>query len=599
LVLRLNERRDEIWKPVGPPISTDRWVGHDPSERFPVYTRGNAGEVYPEVFTPLSFSVAAQAAERAMRNALITSGLIRRSELTGLPLTTAVGSGVFGGYAYLNLSIQRLAAARTPGGKATDADVNYLGVGDPPPHVPGPGERNIWATVAGLGYLWRLITTRTLPDLAHDQRRVDDFLLALPPPGSATDGELRASMVELLPLFATLFERHLIVSFGAGIAVSVLSSICDRQLGQPLLATQLLAGLGDVDSAAPSQAMWDLSRQVNASPSLAAHFDAGTTALTDRLEAARAGDSAVVEFLAELERFLARFGSRGPNEWDTAFDTWETDPDLALVLVDRMRSADDSHEPDLQVQRMAAQAAGLEDDCLRQLRPPTRALFRRTLASARLHSRARERSKTTVVRAIHGGRLQAMELDRRLAARSGGQRGDLWFLLDPEVDGYLADPAGYRSLIAERRAQHHRLAERIPPFFFSGRQPPLEQWPLRSQELPSLPVGQALTGLPGCPGRAQGRARVVTHPGDPRGLAPGDVLVAPLTDPAWTPLFVAAEAVVVDVGAVMSHAVIVSRELGIPCVVSATDATRRIPDGALIEVDGTAGTVTVLAGPDG
>jgi rifampicin phosphotransferase len=74
--------------------------------------------------------------------------------------------------------------------------------------------------------------------------------------------------------------------------------------------------------------------------------------------------------------------------------------------------------------------------------------------------------------------------------------------------------------------------------------------------------------------------------------------VAPITDPAWTPLFLAAEAVVVDVGAVMSHAVIVSRELGIPCVVSALGATQIIPDGALIEVDGNAGTVTVVETPE-
>ena len=86
-------------------------------------------------------------------------------------------------------------------------------------------------------------------------------------------------------------------------------------------------------------------------------------------------------------------------------------------------------------------------------------------------------------------------------------------------------------------------------------------------------------------------------PADPRGLKPGDVLVAPLTDPSWTPLVVPAEAVVLDVGAVMSHAVIVSRELGIPCAVSVRDATRRIPDGALIEVDGGRGTVTVLELP--
>ena len=90
-----------------------------------------------------------------------------------------------------------------------------------------------------------------------------------------------------------------------------------------------------------------------------------------------------------------------------------------------------------------------------------------------------------------------------------------------------------------------------------------------------------------------GRGRVLLDPAEGGELEPGDVLVAPITDPSWTPLFVPASAVVVDVGAQVSHAVIVSRELGIPCVVSVTDATRRIPEGALVTVDGTTGTVTV------
>ena len=80
---------------------------------------------------------------------------------------------------------------------------------------------------------------------------------------------------------------------------------------------------------------------------------------------------------------------------------------------------------------------------------------------------------------------------------------------------------------------------------------------------------------------------------DPEGLEPGDVLVAPQTDPSWVPLFVPAAAVVVNVGATGSHAMIVSRELGIPCVVSVADGTDVIPDGAIVTVDGTAGTVSI------
>lgn len=86
---------------------------------------------------------------------------------------------------------------------------------------------------------------------------------------------------------------------------------------------------------------------------------------------------------------------------------------------------------------------------------------------------------------------------------------------------------------------------------------------------------------------------MILDPAKPEGLEPDDVLVAPLTDPAWTPLFTSAAAVIVEHGAPVSHAVIISRELGIPCVVSLTDATKLIRDGARVTVDGSTGSVTV------
>ncbi|MDQ1396354.1 MAG: rifampicin phosphotransferase, partial [Acidimicrobiaceae bacterium] len=124
--------------------------------------------------------------------------------------------------------------------------------------------------------------------------------------------------------------------------------------------------------------------------------------------------------------------------------------------------------------------------------------------------------------------------------------------------------------------------------------PPMSEWKRRdASTVERVASGAQLTGIPGCAGTATGRARIILDPSDPFALEEGDILVAPVTDPAWTPLFVTAGAVVVDVGAQITHAVIVSRELGIPCVVSVTDATKKIPDGATITVDGAAGTVTV------
>ncbi|MEE2682782.1 MAG: PEP-utilizing enzyme, partial [Actinomycetota bacterium] len=95
-------------------------------------------------------------------------------------------------------------------------------------------------------------------------------------------------------------------------------------------------------------------------------------------------------------------------------------------------------------------------------------------------------------------------------------------------------------------------------------------------------------------GTVRGTARVILDPTDPFDLEPGDILIAPLTDPSWTPLFMTAGGVVVDVGGQRSHAVIVSRELGLPCVISVTDGTKRIPNGSQIEVNGSTGEVSIL-----
>ena len=133
------------------------------------------------------------------------------------------------------------------------------------------------------------------------------------------------------------------------------------------------------------------------------------------------------------------------------------------------------------------------------------------------------------------------------------------------------------------------------PFVFVGSPPPMADFPRRDAAVIDIAGnGDELAGVPGCPGISRGRARVVLDSHDPTALEPGDVLVAPITDPSWTPLFVPASGVIVDVGAPLSHAIIVSRELGIPCVVSVTDATKRIPDGALVEVNGETGVITVI-----
>ena len=108
-----------------------------------------------------------------------------------------------------------------------------------------------------------------------------------------------------------------------------------------------------------------------------------------------------------------------------------------------------------------------------------------------------------------------------------------------------------------------------------------------------LVPGQALTGVGVSAGRVRGRVRIV-RPETIDDLEAGEILVAEVTDVGYTAAFAYAGAVVTELGGPMSHAAVVAREFGIPCVVDVHDATRRLAPGALIEVDGTSGTVQVL-----
>jgi phosphoenolpyruvate synthase/pyruvate phosphate dikinase len=174
-------------------------------------------------------------------------------------------------------------------------------------------------------------------------------------------------------------------------------------------------------------------------------------------------------------------------------------------------------------------------------------------------------------------------------------------LLADELDDYVADPSSFAAVIAERLEMYRTLHDIDPPFVLAADPPPLSEWPRRSalkvEEIPLAAEGDVLTGLGGSSGSYTGTACIMEDLSDLDRLEYGDVLVAPFTDAAWTPLFLVAGAVVVDLGAINSHAMVVAREMGIPCVVSVDHASRRIADGATITVDGTAGTVHIRSVP--
>ena len=575
----------------------DRWITDwTPSERWPHYTRANAGEVLATPASPLGQTYSwDNGMVLGWRDGYVRQGLYAEGEMSDVRPEPC---GFFGGYFFINLANVRMQGVRNPAVTVEQLDMAFFGDHpDVPPYVPHPDDDRPDLEPAIMEHMGWVMTTTEWPEIDEWKERTIALRAERPDLTSLTPQELVARARALQPLHQAGFEVHCVASSSSGIAPGILFAVGEA-IGDPTIPMQLIAGLGGVDSAEPSFVLWDLSRIVRGSAALTEAFDAGVDGLLGRLGAS--DDPTVAAFLVEWDDFLVRFGSRAPNEWEISADAWETRPELALALLDRIRLQDDDESPTNRQSAQASERERLTADVRSKLadlgNDELSGQFEAALVAGNMMA-FRERTKTNLVRVVHEARVTFLELGRRAAA--AGQIEDpshVFMLLDDELEAFADDPGSFAETLASRAVDYEFLWTVEPPFFITdGDVPPIPEWTPRGAEtIEAVTTGEVIQGVAGCPGVVRGTARVILDPADPRDLEPGEILVAPLTDPAWTPLFMAAGGVVVDVGGQISHAIIVSRELGLPCVVSATDATKRIPDGAQIEVNGDTGQVTIL-----
>ena len=571
------------------------WVVDSPlSARFPVYTRANAGEVTPTAATPLFWSqIGGPPAERVWRRALANFGAFDLEEFREDAIDI---QGMVHGYVYLNLSNLRVFGARMPGASPELMDRTYLGErSDAPPYEPHPDDAKPEYTERILASVGRVFATEHRDDIAAQAGEAEKIRAARPDYAALSDAELVALQRERMQQYEDFLFTHLSLVYEGSLVTGMLEQTL-APLGDPTLTARVLGGLGNIASAAPSMSLWKLSRLVTNSPALTAAFDAGVDGVLDRIQAL--DDPAAADFRAGWDRFVFDFGSRSTNEWEAMPQTWETHPHIPLGLLERMRLQPDERDPRLQSQRLRAEREELTAQLRDRLagNPEALGALDTALRLSGIFMPAREQSKSNLIRVLHEARLPMRELGRRHTLAGVLQRAeDLTMLREDELDAFVADPAAMAATITERLEWHAELSALEPPYIVAaGAVPPVTTWARRTEpNVPMAQPGEVLTGLAACPGAATGRARVISDPAQCADLEPGEILVAPMTDPGWTPLFSSAEAVVVDVGSTMSHAAIVSRELGIPCVLGVQHASVRIRTGTLLTVDGTTGLVTV------
>jgi len=295
------------------------------------------------------------------------------------------------------------------------------------------------------------------------------------------------------------------------------------------------------------------------------------------------------------EVYLAQFGHRGPHEFELSVPP----------------PAEDSHWLDEQIQHFREHPIDVDEMIIKQHNAFQTAWeqFQKQYPNrvSAIHKRIRENARRARLRELARSEYTRDRWLIRLFALRAAELTDLgediFFLTLDEVLTLLSGDQTVWKLIPTRKDAYRKF-KTLPPYpsVIRGTFDPLK-WAADSQRRSDIfyattiykaQTSNLITGSPGSAGRVTGIVRVVTTPKEGQQLQPGEILVAVQTDVAWTLLFPRAAAVITDVGAPLSHAAIVARELGIPAVVGCGDATARLKTGDRVRVDGASGTVEIL-----
>ena len=416
-----------------------------------------------------------------------------------------------------------------------------------------------------------------------------------------------AAQIDLQPGMAAVDLPRTLILFVSGVAAGVaswniLNILARKALEDPAaraevqdLVLQVTRGMPNNPTTEMDLALWEMARNIRRDPeSRRAIQGAGAEDLTARY---RAGTLPAVA-MQTVARFLEKYGGRGLGEIDLGRTRWAEDPTHVFeMLVNFLQIEDEARAPDAVFARGAESAAVAIDQLAAAVRK-TRGgwikarLVRFFAGRARQLMGSRESPKFFAVRMMYKIHRELLKTGREFAAAGElDAADDLFYLTIAEIKAFAAkDTKDWRGLIADRRRAYQRELQRrqIPRLLLSDGRAFYEG------------IGAAddsddrITGSPVSPGRAEGRVRVVLDPRLAR-LQPGEILVCPGTDPSWTPLFLSAGALVMEVGGMMTHGSVVAREYGIPAVVGVHNATTRLKTGQRVRVDGSNGVVEILA----
>ena len=368
----------------------------------------------------------------------------------------------------------------------------------------------------------------------------------------------------------------------------ILEVVCKRWFpDEQSCAGRLLVGMSNMEDAEAGLDLWRLAAKINDNPALKelVQSNAKWDIVHEELVKSPSGE----EFLTEWKRFMKVHGHHCRGELEFYNRRWSETPDYILgILRSYLGSMEKSNLLENR-RRIVEQREQLVEKCRQKLKNPVKgAVFNHLLVRAQYGSAFRENIKSELIKLMASIRSIQLELGRKLAAGSLiADCNDVFFLKLEELRQLTRGRSEVyiRQVIAARRADYEKWQTISPPNVIFGRFNPDTYVPADVNLLGGLAVS---------PGVVSGKARVILRADDNEQVQAGEILVAPFTDPGWTPYFIPAAGIVMDQGGLLSHGAIIAREYGIPAVVNVGNATKIIKTGQTIQVDGDRGVVRIL-----
>ena len=554
----------------------------------------NTGEIFPDVTTPMTWSIIQGLMAPVFRSVFGLAGAdSRRAPVAGLVagriyFNANTGVAAVRPFWFLAQGLGRLGQA-VGGGQASEYVRGFFEIPDsdlPDLGFSWPGYILSWPRV-----LWDLVThspsrgeawTRRLKTQNDEFFTRDIEAMSLP--------ELAAALNHLARERFEDWDLLYLITQGA--TLPLYEWACRRWLSDSNLALghRLFAGLGRVPEVEAGLALWRLAALAHADAELAAILGSDDEWPRVHAKLSLAGQGG--QFLSAWDAFMFEHGHHCRGELEAFNARWSETPGYILGVVRGYVRSMGQSDPIEHHRRIAQERRDLTEECRRRLGPLKRRLFSFALVQAQRFAVSREVWKNQAVRQIFGIRRILLALGRRLCQQGVlSDPDDIFFLevgeVAPVVDGTARFNA--RDLVFSRRKAYQENLALSPP---AGVGSVFDSAPVPA--IPPGPDATVLEGIPVSPGVVTGPARVILRADFHEQVLAGEILVAPFTDPAWTPYFIPAAGLVADQGGVLSHGSIVARELGLPAVTNTLWATRMIRTGDILRLDGDRGRVTIL-----